>query len=284
MKATHIFTYLLLAASLAAGCDNIAEDDRYIKTEKPVVENPRNLLIMEFTGNSCSNCPTGAATIDQIKEDEPGRVISVGLHPDGSTFTRPVRTTHNASKTQDFRSEAATAIFDYYGKPNVFPCAIFNGVESSMSTSIPDWTTKALDALKESSAMNISATSTYDAETRNLAVDYTIEFVNTVTSRINATVWLVENDILGTQTMPDGKTNRDYVHNHVLRTSLNGSWGEEIGSGFDSDTTPVTKSASITLQEDWVAENCDLVIFVYSDDNKEVQQAIQIPAVAVSEE
>lgn len=284
MKATHFLTYTLLLAALATGCDNIAEDDRYSKVEKPVVENPRNLLIMEFTGNSCSNCPTGASTIEQIKEDEPGRVISVGLHPEGSTFTRPVNTTHSASKRQDFRSEAATAIFDYYGKPNVFPCAIFNGLESSMSTSIPDWITKATDALKASAAMNISATTSYDAESRNLAVDYTIEFVNTVTSKINATVWLVENDILGTQTMPDGKTNRDYVHNHVLRASLNGNWGEEIGSGFDSDTTPITKTASMTLQEDWVAENCDLVIFVYSDDNKEVEQAIQIPAVAVYEE
>ena len=52
-----------MLAPLAAGCDDISENDRYIKEEKPVIDNPRNLLIMEVTGNSCSNCPTGAALI-----------------------------------------------------------------------------------------------------------------------------------------------------------------------------------------------------------------------------
>ncbi|MCM1297021.1 MAG: Omp28 family outer membrane lipoprotein [Muribaculaceae bacterium] len=282
MKATHIFTPLFLLAAIATSCDNIAEDDRYIKVEKPEVQNPRNLLIMEFTGNNCSNCPTGAATIELIKEDEPGRVISVGLHPDGSTFTTPVVSLHTATRRQDFRSEAATAIFDYYGKPDAFPCAIFNGTE--MSASISAWTTKATDALKLSAPVNISATSQYEEVTRQLTVDYSVEFINTVTSKINATVWLVENDILGTQTMPSGSKDLNYVHNHVLRTSLNGNWGEEIGAGFDSDSQPVGKTTSITLQEDWVATNCQLVIFVYDDSTKEVLQAIQIPAVPAAEE
>ena len=283
MKATYILTGLFLIASLATSCDNIAEDDRYIKVEKPVVENPRNLLIMEFTGNNCKNCPNGAAMVEQIKEDEgESRVISVGLHPYGDINTIPVPTIHPTPGTQDFRSDAATALYDYY-KPSGFPSAIFNGLKSSMSGSIPEWMSKASEALQSSAAMSIEATSSYDATTRELKVDYEIDFGNVVNKKLSATVWLVENHILGTQTMPDGKLDINYEHNHVLRTSLNGDWGEPIGDSFDSDSR-VAKSASIILNENWVAENCQVVVYVYADDDKEVEQAIQISAIPSSEE
>ncbi len=215
---------------VAAGCDNISEDDRHIMVEKPVINNPRNLLIMEFTGNTCLNCPTGAATVEQIKEDEaPGRVISVGLHPYGSHFTEPVASLHTPSHKQDLRCEAATAIFDYY-KPSGFPSAIFNGLASSMSGVTSDWIQRASEALKATSYLNLSASCTYDAENRHLNVDYDVEFLDDVFRKLNLTVWLVENKIMGTQTMPDGKPNFNYEHNHVLRASLNGNWGQELGN------------------------------------------------------
>lgn len=283
MKAYHILSSLVVLAGMAAGCDNIAEDNRYNKVEKPVVENPRTLLIMEFTGNNCKNCPNGASMVDQIKTDDGnGRVISVGLHPYGDINTNPVFSKYTMPDMQDLRSDAATAMYDYY-KPSGFPSAIFNGLASSMSGSIPEWMQKASEALAQSAAMSISASTDYDVESRKLTVEYTIDFGNTVTKKLSATVWLVENKIMGTQTMPDGKLNLDYEHNHVLRASLNGNWGEAIGNVFDSDSE-VRKSASMTLDEKWVAENCQVVVFVYADDNKEVEQSIQVPAIATSEE
>ncbi len=278
MKALHILSGLLLLTGIATGCDNIAEDDRYIMEPKPVVENPRNLLIMEFTGNNCKNCPNGAAMVSDITAgEEPGRVISVGLHPYGDINTEPVFSKYTRPDKQDFRSDAATVLYKYY-TPSGFPTAIFNGLKSSMSGSIPEWMQKASEALTVPAYVSIEATTDYDAESRNLTVDYTVKFGNVISKRLNATVWLVENKIMGTQTMPNGKMNLDYEHNHVLRTSLNGDWGEYIGDAFDSDSE-VKRTASMKLNEKWVAENCEVVVYVYNDDDKEVQQAIELPAI-----
>ena len=275
MKASYLSLGLLLLAGLAAGCDNIDEGDRYIKVEKPVIDNPRNLLIMEFTGNSCLNCPTGAATVEQIKDDEaPGRVISVGLHPYGSHFTEPVTSIHTPSHKQDLRSEAATALFEYY-QPSGFPAAIFNGLKSSMSGSTADWIQRASEALTANTYVSIEASCRYEAESRNLSVDYTVDFLDYINRKLNVTVWLVENKIMGTQTMPNGRPNMNYEHNHVLRASLNGNWGETLGESF-ADGSAKNGRASMTLPEDWVAENCDVVVYVYRDDNKEVEQAVSI--------
>ena len=276
MKASYLSLGLILLAGLAAGCDNVSEDDRYIKVEKPVLDNPRNLLIMEFTGNSCLNCPTGAAVVEEIKEDEaPGRVISVGLHPFGSHFTDPVASIHTPSRRQDLRSQAATALFDYY-QPSGFPAAVFNGLKSSMSGSTADWIQRASEALNAMTYVSLSATCAFDPESRNLTVDYDVEFLDIVRKKLNVTVWLVENKIMGTQTMPNGRPNLNYEHNHVLRASLNGDWGEPIGEAFKEGDV-VSGSASMPLNEEWVAENCDAVVYVYSDDNKEVEQAISLP-------
>ncbi len=275
MKASYLSLGLFLIAGIAAGCDNISEDDRYIKVEKPVIDNPRNLLIMEFTGNSCLNCPTGAAVVEEIKEDEaPGRVISVGLHPYGSHFTEPVATIHTPSRKQDLRCQAATALFDYY-QPSGFPAAVFNGLKSSLSGSTGDWIQRASEALTANSNISLSASCAYDAETRLLTVDYEMDFLDYVNGKLNVTVWLVENKIMGTQTMPNGRPNMNYEHNHVLRASLNGDWGETLGESF-ADGSHKSGQASMTLAEDWVAENCDVVVYVYRDSNKEVEQATSI--------
>lgn len=282
MKTSYLFSSLLLLAAATGGCDDIAEDSRYEMQEKPVVENPRTLLIMEFTGNSCKNCPNGAAIVDDIKNDEGAdRVISVGLHPYGDINTNPVPSKYTMPELQDFRTQTATVLYDYY-KPSGFPSAIFNGLKSSMSGSIPEWMQKASEALKASAPLKIAATSHYDASTRDLTVDYTLDFGNVVDRQLNASVWLVENHIMGTQTMPDGKMNLDYEHNHVLRASLNGDWGEEIGNKFDSDSK-ITGTASMTISEKWNAENCHVVVYVYASNDKEVLQAIQIDAVEKNE-
>ncbi len=275
MKASYLTIGLLVLTGFASGCDNVDEDDRYIKVEKPVIDNPRTLLIMEFTGNDCLNCPLGAATVEQIKEDEePGRVISVGLHPYGSHFTEPMPSLHTPTKKQDLRSDAATALFDYY-QPSGFPAALFDGLKSSMSGSTGDWIQRASEALTLTSYLTLSADCDYDADTRQLTVDYEVEFLDDVNRKLNVTVWLVENHIMGTQTMPDGKKNFNYEHNHVLRTSLNGNWGEELGVSFAAESK-LQGTASTTLNEDWVADNCDVVVYVYRDDNKEVEQATSV--------
>lgn len=275
MKASYLTIGLFLLAGFATGCDNISEDDRYIKVEKPVIDNPRTLLIMEFTGNSCLNCPTGAATVEQIKEEEaPGRVISVGLHPFGSHFTEPTASLHTPTKIQDLRCETATALFDYY-QPSSFPAAVFNGLKSTLSGSTGDWKQRASEALAIHSVVALSAKCDYDADSRDLSVDYSVEFLDDFNAKLNVSVWLVENKIMGTQTMPNGKPNFNYEHNHVLRGSLNGNWGEELGTSF-AEGQSKGGHASMTIPEEWVAENCDVVVYVFRDDNKDVEQATSI--------
>ena len=256
-------TFALAGITSFCACDNIAEDDRYIPVEKPVIpieEVSKVLLIQEFTGDMCPNCPSGAEALHSIQDEYGDNVVIVGMHPFSGGFTAPIA-------TQDFRTDIAEAMYNFY-KPAGFPCAIFNGTESS--TAYGQWFTMANNALLAETNMTINASTSFDADSREVTVNYYVDFTEDVNEDINIMVWVMENNIIGFQ-LNNGSMVADYEHNHVLRASLTGDWGENIGKEFANGQT-VKGSASMTLDENWVAENCQIVVFTIDNESKAVRQ------------
>ena len=67
----------------------------------------------------------------------------------------------------------------------------------------------------------------------------------------------------------------DYEHKHVLRDAITTTWGtpvENTGSTFPS---PVTKSFTYTLKDEFIPANCDVIAFVYDDASYEILQAAE---------
>lgn len=266
----------LVILSFTSACDNISEDDRFIIEDKPVASPhavPKNLLIQEFTGVRCPNCPTGAQAIHNIQVSNPGKVIAVGLHAEGGgTQTRPW------NSAQDFRTPEAQVLYSYY-KPSGLPSAVFNGV---ISGELPaQWATIADRYLLEEGKMTISLSSDYIADNRKATVKYEITFTDNLSENLNLMVWLTEDGIIGRQSS-GSETLRDYVHNHVLRKSFFSSdWGENLGTSFNNGDK-IYGEISTTIDENWVAENCHVVAFVQRFDNKEVMQATEISVISLT--
>ena len=57
---------LLVASAALAGCSGIDSDDRYITAES--VTPQRAVLVEDFTGQNCVNCPAAHETIDKTIE------------------------------------------------------------------------------------------------------------------------------------------------------------------------------------------------------------------------
>ena len=81
MKIKNLFLGVATAAMAmaAASCSNIDEGDRLIYV-KPA-EVGRAILIEDFTGQRCVNCPTGTEIINGIVDTYgEDNVIAVGVH------------------------------------------------------------------------------------------------------------------------------------------------------------------------------------------------------------
>lgn len=268
---------LLALGAMTVACDNIDSDDRYEAVAKPELPGvPRTLLIQEFTGHNCRNCPAGAAAISAISAAYPGRVITVGMHPEGGgPNTMPFG-------TQDFRCDEAQVMYLHY-MPSGFPCAVFGGTVTSAQYA--DWMSVAIPFMSLEAPLTLEGKAEYNAENRILNVDYHVDMLQNVNAQLSVMAWVVENDIVGIQN-DKGNYVLDYVHNHVLRASMNGDWGTTLGT--TTNGSPLTQyitqtsydgQASLKLDTKWVANNCDIVLWVFNTATKEVMQAVQIPAV-----
>lgn len=70
---------LLLFTMLLTGCDTVAPGDRLI--EIPAAAVRRNVLIEEFTGQRCLNCPEATAVIKTLQDNySADRLIAVAIH------------------------------------------------------------------------------------------------------------------------------------------------------------------------------------------------------------
>ena len=106
--------------------------------------------------------------------------------------------------------------------------------------------------------------------------DKQIDITITETSQQNAVsgklqVWIIEDGIVATQLMPDGSANKDYVHNHVFRTAVNGTWGNDITIGAG---TTLTQTFHQAIDSQWDTTKLSVVAFVYND--KGIEQAIKV--------
>ena len=64
----------------------------------------------------------------------------------------------------------------------------------------------------------------------------------------------------------------DYVHRHVLRGSLNGTWGDILLTGNTSQNAQFTKNYSMALDTAWSENHCSVVSFIYDAANYEIIQ------------
>lgn len=266
MKKIYIFGSLMAAMSLVS-CDNIAPEDRYIDVERNHSE--KVVLLEEFTGQRCVNCPDAAEIVEQLHHAHPDNFIAVGMHPSASGFTQPLGPVN-------LRCEAADVYFNAFGKPQEFPTAIIDRTQFNGSLLLNNkqlWASYVEQELAKETPVDIAMESAYNVETRELTINYGVEYTSVVDYGVSFQLWIIENKIIAPQYIHgEPGINREYEHNHVLRDAINGFWGVELGNDF-VPTDKTEGSATYVVNEKWVPENCQVVGFVYRNSDKVVLQA-----------
>lgn len=256
MKIKNLFLGVATAAMAmaAASCSNIDEGDRLIYV-KPA-EVGRAILIEDFTGQRCINCPTGTEIINGIVDTYgEDNVIAVGVHSGPLGFA-------GNSKTVGLMTDTGNEYYTHWDKENKMgqPWVIFNR-KTSPDSHYNNWAAMVGTIISEKANLSVKIANAYDAATRTLTTTVGADGVNgTVNGKLQ--VWIVEDDVKALQMMPDGKSNKEYIHNHVFRAAVNGTWGEDV-TVKEGETT--TKQYQYVLPEAWNADNIAVVAFVYND-------------------
>lgn len=238
---------------LLASCSHIDEDERLIYV-KPA-EVARFVLIEDFTGQNCLNCPKATETIHQLQEVYGSdSVIAVAIHSGDFGFMRGDR-----NRPYPLTTTLGDEYFQHWGL-SAQPVGMVNRRPAS---DYADWGTQVHEERAKFSRVNLAAQVEYDEATRK--ADITVSALGTdgtVDGKLQ--LWLTEDSITSGQRMPDGTWNAEYLHNHVLRAAVNGAWGTDFPIE-EGETRDETFTYTIPEDKDWVPEHLHVVAFIYTD-------------------
>lgn len=256
-KMRKLISYIC-AALLIVSCSDIDDNERFIYVKPADVA--RCVLLEDYTGQLCVNCPKAVDVINQIHEAYGENVISVGIH--GGKQTAP-------STFGDLRlaTDEGEAYYNSAGQP-VQPSGRVNRLGTP--SNIDFWPSLVAEEIAKTAPVSLELATEYKEDTRevNVTVD-ALGVDGNVSGKLQ--LWIIEDNIVAPQKMLDGSINVDYVHNHVLRAAVNGTWGEDFNI---TEGTTKTVTATATLKSNWKPEDCSIVAFVYNDNG--VQQAAKI--------
>jgi hypothetical protein len=247
------------------GNKNSVSDTTYI--ESPVASAElKNVLIEEFTGVRCPNCPQGHQIIAGLKTTYADRVVSVSLHPINS-LGAPY-----AFSAQDFRSPKAQSLFDYLGQIGLQPAAAvdrkkFSG-ESNILLDKNKWNTNVANQFAISPPVNLLLDKSLDTTNNELTVFAELHYTQNVSELNKLTLLLTESDIVTSQL--DGSIiDTFYVHKDIMRDYVTDTKGDVI-SGTTEAGRVIRKVYKKVLDAAWKPENMHLVGFVHEYQNTDV--------------
>lgn len=252
-----LFTAPLVLVLLAA-CSHIDDDERLIYV-KPAAVN-RAVLIEDFTGQLCLNCPNATDVIDSlISAYGDSAVIAVGIH------SGPLSFTGNKKYPVGLRTDIGNEYYSYWGIDHQ-PQGMVNRQGTSEYT---DWQALVYAAIQQQASLKLLAQAAYDEA--NGTLDINLQAIGTDGDTDGyLQVWLTEDSIEAVQIMPDGSYEAQYIHNHVFRDAVNGTWGE-AATITEGDTTRFAYSYAV--DEEWVVGHLAVVAFLYNGEG--VQQVVK---------
>ncbi len=249
MKILSSLPAAVAALLLLASCDSIPEDERFVPADSSF-EPARTVLVEEYTGQTCVNCPGAHILMGDLEAKFNSRehvgIISVGIHIPMFGQAAPKGMVAVEADTYSQGVESA-------------PSARINRRTDPLTTD--RWTGSILQELVRKSPIvftGLTADLTPDGQ---LSVDGKVHSSENLKDT-KLQLWLVEDDIKMPQLKPEGPV-ADYRHHSVFRAAINGVNGQNIELKEKKETPFHVSGFPVA---DYVnTDNLRVVAFVYND-------------------
>ena len=116
-------------------------------------------------------------------------------------------------------------------------------------------------------------------ETENLiCVDVQTEILQSISAPLSLNVIVTESEIIAYQTdyAADPQEIPDYEHNHVMRKSITGAWGQSLGQENYAIGDYLLNRYSTEVDEIWNVNKMSIIAFISNADTYEVLQVEEI--------
>jgi hypothetical protein len=281
---------LLLSASLIflasckeydlplTGGSKTLNDTTYVATAEAA--QPHNVLLEEFTGSSCSNCPPAHIIIESQKAIYGSKLNVISIHPRNIPQGQPV-----AGNTYDFRTQAGTDITEQvYGTIIGMPEAGIDRTLYSSNLQLTDdaWPSAIAARTSLTGGINLHVTSHYNAAAGNDTIAVTIAYTQAISTTQHLNIAIVEDSLYDAQEDGPTKVDQNYLYTDVFRALVTAdpSGDKILPNNASKEIGRVVKLYYLYKVDTKVLynpKNCRVIVFVTdgASGNTNVLQSVQ---------
>ena len=228
----------------------------------------KTVLIKDFTGARCVNCPAAAEYSHNLQHQlDEDHIFIMSVH--AGYLAQPM------GNFPDFLTDEGTAWYNNHDSNPLF------AVDHVALTDGNTFNEGQIDApvtaaLEEEQTFEIVVGRQFDEASRQLQVNVQAIALVDFDGEFYITACLVEDHVIGWQTIPGG-VDKEYDFRNVFRGTLNGAYGEAFEDlHVDSDDT-FYFNYSTEINADYNADECYLMVYVYdkSQGDKILQTAVK---------
>ena len=214
----------------------------------------KTVLIKDFTGVRCVNCPAAAEHAHNLQHQlDEDHIFIMSVH--AGYLAQPM------GSFPDFLTDEGT---EWYNNHDSNPLFTVDHVALTEGNTLNDGQIDApvVAALEEEQSFEIVVSPNYDEASRQLQVEVQAIALVDRDGEFYITACLVEDHITGWQITSNG-VDKEYDFRNVFRGTLNGAYGEAFEDfGVDeNDTFYFTYNTEINA--DYNADECYLMVYIY---------------------
>ena len=228
----------------------------------------KTVLIKDFTGARCVNCPAAAEHAHNLQHQlDEGHIFILSIH--AGFQAQPL------GQFPDFLTDEGT---EWYNNHDSNPLFTVDHVALTEGNTLNEAQIDApvADALLEEQSFEIRMTPRYDEASRQLNVMVNAYALIDLDGEFYITACLVEDHIVGWQTTPNG-IDKEYDFRNVFRGTLNGAYGDAFEDAHVVSGDTFIFNYSTEISADYNADECYLMVYIYDKNqgDKILQTAVK---------
>jgi hypothetical protein len=237
----------------------------------PALDNVvQKYLLEDYTGHTCTNCPSAHNIIANNLKPMDDTLVVIAIH--SGDYARPEDGVFSA----DFRTEAGNEYAKEF-KISSYPSGMINRMlfNNDRIVSYSKWKNTLAAIPRKPADIGIQIITELNNDIACIFVKTSL--LDNISGKLRLCALLTEDNIISPQ-KNGSRVDTNYVHNHVLRTSLAPVWGNNMEISAKDES--FIKGYSVDFNNTaWKREDCHIVAFVYNADTYEILQVEEIKLV-----
>lgn len=245
--------------------------------------NLKRILLEDYTGQQCGNCPQAADLAEQLYQNNSDVISILAIH--AGHFAEPDR--FDPKFSLDLTTEEGDIYDNEFGnsaKGN--PNGMINRLQIPDGNYVikPAQWSSVIDSLVRpivvnNPTININLTSVYNTESRVIRLFSNSTLNRSFQGNYNLVAFFYEGGIIGYHKKYDGNQTlylENYEFKHVLKSAQPTAWGKLFIDGSAAINDVIEDEIAFTLPTDWNDDNVGVILSVFNVDTREVIQTIEI--------